>query len=219
MRVHSPIICAINGNMMKASRLSLSIVLLAILLAGCSPQPELPRVAPDATILAFGDSLTYGSGAKKDEAYPAVLSRLTGFEVINGGIPGEVTTAGLARLPGILDEIQPQLMILCHGGNDMLRQQDLNVAADNLRSMIRLAQQQGISVILLAVPRPGIFLTPPGFYEQVAEEMGVPIESEVLPDILSTRSLKSDRIHPNRDGYRVMAEAVIQLMKETGAIR
>lgn len=194
-------------------------ILPVFLLAGCSSQPELPQLSPDATILAFGDSLTYGSGAKQEESYPAVLSRLTGFEVINGGIPGEVTTAGLARLPGILDEIQPQLMILCHGGNDMLRQQDLNVAADNLRSMIRLARRQGISVILLAVPRPGVFLTPPGFYEQVAEEMGVPIESEVLPDILSTRSLKSDRIHPNRDGYRVMAEAVIQLMKETGAIR
>lgn len=204
---------------MKRRRLNLPVILTVFLLAGCSSQPELPTLTADATILAFGDSLTYGSGAKRDESYPTVLARLTGFKVINAGIPGEMTTAGLARLSGILEETDPQLMILCHGGNDMLRQQDLNVAADNLRSMIRLAQRQGISVILLAVPRPGVFLTPPEFYEQVAKETGVPIESEVLPDILSTRSLKSDRIHPNRDGYRIIAEALIQLMEETGAIR
>jgi len=205
--------------MMKRNHLYFPVILIAVLLSSCSSQPELPRLSPDATILAFGDSLTYGSGAKREESYPAVLSRLAGLEVINAGIPGEVTSAGLARLPDLLDEFQPQLMILCHGGNDMLRKQDLAVTADNLRSMIRVARQQGVSVILIAVPRPGLFLSPPEFYQQVAEEMGVPIEIDVLSELLSDRSLKSDTIHPNSEGYQMIAEALFQLMKDAGAVR
>jgi len=194
-------------------------MLLVALLVACSSQPQLPRLAPDATILAFGDSLTYGSGVSKNQSYPALLARLTGMKVVNAGVPGEVTSAGLARLPDVLDEVQPQLLILCHGGNDMLRKQGMNAAADNLRIMIRLAQQQGVPVILMAVPRPGVFLTPPDFYEEIAEEMQVPIESDVLADVLSDRSLKSDTIHPNREGYNRMAQALFQLMKARGAIQ
>lgn len=169
-------------------------------------------------ILAFGNSLTYGSGARRDESYPSVLGTLTGLEVVNAGIPGEVTSDGLARLPDVLDDVQPQLMLLCHGGNDMLRKHDLRVTASNLRRMIRMARERGISVMLIAVPQPGLLLSPPELYEEVAEEMKVPIETDVLQEILRDRSLKSDTIHPNAKGYRLMAEAVFTLLKKTGAI-
>ena len=192
-------------------------LLVALLLAACSSQPQLPKLEVDAIILAFGDSLTYGSGVSEDESYPAVLSRLTGMAVINAGVPGEVTVAGLMRLPAILDEVEPQLMILCHGGNDMLHKENLTQTAENIRQMILMARQRGVSVLLLAVPRPGILLSPADFYEQVAEEMKIPIDSDVLPDVLADRSMKSDTIHPNSDGYRLMAEAVFQLMKDVGA--
>lgn len=195
------------------------VIALGLLLAGCSSQPELPRLLPDATILAFGDSLTYGSGAGRDESYPAVLSQLTGFEVINAGAPGEMTGDGLRRLPELLDEHLPQLMILCHGGNDMIRKQDLNMVANNLRAMIRMAQGQGVSVMLIAVPRPGVFLSSPDFYGQIADEMKIPVERDVLSNILSDRALKFDTIHPNSRGYAVLAEAVFQLMKEAGVIQ
>ncbi|HKI59890.1 MAG TPA: GDSL-type esterase/lipase family protein [Mariprofundaceae bacterium] len=204
--------------MMKRIFHYLSIISVLALLAGCSSQPELPRLSPDATILAFGDSLTYGSGVKRDESYPAVLARLTGLEVINAGVPGEVMRAGLARLPEVLGEVQPQLLILCHGGNDMLRKQGMDTMRNNLKAMIRLAQQQRISVLLLAVPKPGVFLSPPELYEQVAEEMNLPIEREVLADILGDRSLKSDTIHPNSRGYAVMARSIFQLMKDAKLI-
>ncbi|MDT8375334.1 MAG: arylesterase [Mariprofundaceae bacterium] len=192
--------------------------LLGLLLAACSSQPQLPKLAPDAAILAFGDSLTYGSGAGRDESYPAVLSRLTGLQVINAGVPGEVTSQGVKRLPGVLDESFPALLILCHGGNDLLRKQDVNLTAQNLRSMIRMAHKRGVPVLLLAVPKPGVFMQPPDFYEEIATEMKVPIALEIVPDILSKRSLKSDTIHPNRDGYRIMAEEIFQLMKDVEAL-
>jgi len=191
---------------------------LCALLLSCSSQVELPRLTSEAVILAFGDSLTYGSGARAEEAYPAVLERLTGHEVVNAGVPGEVTEDGLKRLPDILDELQPELLILCHGGNDLIRKKGEEQAAVNLRSMIVEAQQRGIAVLLIAVPKLGILLSSPDFYASVAEQMHVPIEKKVLAEVLSSRSLKSDTIHPNAEGYRLMAEAVYRQMVEAGSL-
>jgi len=192
--------------------------LLCLFLLSCSSQTALPRLTSEAVILAFGDSLTYGSGARAEEAYPAVLERLTGHRVVNAGVPGEVTEDGVKRLPDILDELQPELLILCHGGNDLIRKRGEEQAAANLRSMILEARQRGIAVLLIAVPKPGILLSSPDFYASIAEQMHVPIEAEVLAEVLSSRSLKSDTIHPNSGGYRQLAEAVFRLMQESGAL-
>ena len=216
--MHLLAICAINRGVINPFFARLFCITLVSLFAACSSQPQLSPLAPDATILAFGDSLTHGSGVSREQSYPTVLARLTGLKVVNAGLPGEVSEAGLKRLPEVLEEVRPDLLILCHGGNDMLRKLGMTAAAKHLRSMIRLAQQQGIPVILVAVPRPGVFLSEPDFYQEVADEMNIPIEHDVLADVLSDRSLKSDMIHPNREGYRMMAEAVFDVMKESGAV-
>jgi len=187
-------------------------------LVSCSSGPTLPQLPADAVILAFGDSLTYGTGAAPSESYPAVLSRLTGRRVLNSGVPGEVTAEGLARLEFVLDSQKPALMILCHGGNDLLRQLDRQQAADNLRAMIRMAKGRGIPVILVVVPALGITLSPPPFYSEVAKEFGIPCEEKALAGILSKNALKSDYIHPNAAGYRRLAEALAKLLKQSRAI-
>ena len=138
--------------------------------------------------------------------------------MINAGVPGEVTSQGVKRLPDLLDEHLPQLLILCHGGNDLIQKQDMSLMAENLRSMIQMARERGVSVLMLAVPRPGLFMEPPVLYEEIASEMEVPINLEIVPDILSERSLKSDTIHPNRGGYQLMAEEILKLMRDAGAI-
>jgi len=207
---------------MKRKKL-LTAVLLAItasaFLIACSSDAGTSRLAGDAVILAFGDSLTFGTGASADESYPAVLERLVGRRVVNSGIPGEVTAEGLARLPEVLDKEKPALMVLCHGGNDLLRRHDQRKTGQNLRGMIRLAQQRGVSVVLIAVPSLGLSLSPPSFYRETASEMKIPIEERILASVLSDSSLKADYIHPNAAGYRRLAESVADLMKKSGALK
>ncbi len=194
-------------------------MILAGLLAACGPRnPSLKPLAPEAVVLAFGDSLTYGVGAERETSYPAVLEKLIGRRVINAGVPGEVTSQGLQRLPDALDQHRPALILLCHGGNDLLRNKDDAQIAANLRAMIRLARKRGADVVLIGVPRPGLLLSPPKFYAEVAGEFSLPYESAILPDILSRGALKSDAIHPNAEGYRKLAEAIAALLRKAKAI-
>lgn len=191
-----------------------------LLLSACNnTQPVFTKLSTNATILAFGDSLTYGTGATKADSYPAILSELSSRQVINAGIPGEISQDGLARLPSLLDEIQPELLILIHGGNDILRKHPLEKTAENLKQMILAANHRNIRVIMLGVPKPGLFLMSSAeIYQQVADEHQTPIDVETLPNILGSNQLKSDAIHPNRDGYRVMAENIYSLLVNTGAL-
>ena len=204
---------------MSATRcLCAILIFLALLPAGCSSSPQLPLLSADATILAFGDSLTAGSGAGDAESYPEVLAQLTGHKVVNGGVPGEFSARGVERLPGLLEQVRPALLILCHGGNDLLARQSHQIIADNLRIMIRAAAERGVPVLLVAVPSPDLMLTPPDLYADVSKEFNIPLESEALSRILGKSSLKSDYVHPNGAGYRLLAEAVAKLLKKSGAI-
>ncbi len=195
----------------------LTIMAMAVLIA-CSSGAKSPRLAKDAVILAFGDSLTFGTGATLTESYPAILESLVGRRVVNSGVPGEVTGEGLSRLPGVLEREKPALLILCHGGNDLLRRLDQKQTANNLRAMIRLARARGIAVVIIAVPTPGIALSPPPFYRETAAEMKIPLEENALTMVLSDGALKSDYIHPNAAGYRRLAESIAALLKKSGAV-
>lgn len=194
-------------------------LLLAGLLAACNAEP--PRLAPLAqadVILAFGDSLTHGTGTDAAHAYPAQLQTLVGRRVVNAGVPGETTAEGLQRLPEALATHRPRLLLLCMGGNDMLRRQDMDQAAGNLRAMVRLARAEGVDVVLIGVPEPRLFSGAPSFYAEIADEYGLPYEGKVFNDVLKNQSLKSDPIHANGDGYRVVAERLAALLREAGAI-
>lgn len=196
--------------------------LLAIMVlfgfSACTSGPTLPVLAPDARILAFGDSLTRGTGAEPGESYPEVLSRLVGRTVVNAGIPGEISAEGAARLIDLLENERPQLVIICHGGNDFLQRLDRQETARNVLAMVRMAKERNISVLLIAVPELGLTLTPPPLYREVAAAEGVPLEEKALAAILGKGSLKSDYIHPNAAGYRRLAEAVASLLKKSGAL-
>jgi len=207
---------------MLRTGLGITVSLLAcivLLFAFRDNAPRLPQLAENTVILAFGDSLTYGTGVKKNQSYPAVLSELTGRTVINAGIPGEVSAQGRERLPALLDRYRPELLLLCHGGNDLLRHVNSAITRTNIESMIEAATQRNIPVLLIGVPKPGLlFLSAADIYSEIAEKYKLVYEDEILPDVESNSALKSDQIHPNADGYQRIAAAIYRLMTESGAL-
>jgi acyl-CoA thioesterase I len=198
---------------------AIAILAAAIIVVACGGSgARLGKLADNAVVVAFGDSLTFGTGASGPESFPAVLERSIGRRVVNAGIPGEVSSDGLARLPEVLDEVQPALLIICHGGNDFLRKLDDARAAENLKAMIRLARGRNIPVVLLATPKPTIPPSVPAFYGEIAAELGVPFEDAVMRTVLFDRDLKSDLVHPNAKGYAQIAAAVEKLLRKSGAL-
>lgn len=194
------------------------VIFLICIISSCSDTTKLQPLDANATILAFGDSLTYGTGTSLNKAYPAVLESIIHRKVINAGVPGEISKKGLSRLSGLISRYQPGLIILCHGGNDILRKLDINQTKDNIQQMIKIAKQHNSQVVLIGVPEFGLFLKPSPIYQVLADENLIPIENDTLADILGNNSLKSDHIHPNTKGYQVFAENIALLLRQTGAI-
>lgn len=197
--------------------------ILAVLLVGSflinryylSSNQEKKPIDKEGVILAFGDSLTYGYGAAPQESYPTRLEKMLGRNVINAGIPGEVSDEGLKRLPSLLKKYHPKLLILCHGGNDILQKKSTDLLRNNLAQMIRLAREEGSEVILIAVPEFGLlYLSPLPLYGELAEQYHLAIESDILSNLLHDNRYKSDYIHPNALGYQKMAEAVGEIIKD-----
>ncbi len=191
-----------------------------LMLAACdSGPPRLAKLPANGVVLAFGDSLTHGTGAPAEASYPAVLEELIGRRVVRAGVPGEVTAQGLARLPSLLRDSAPDLLVLIHGGNDLLQRRPRADTLADLSAMVQLARKHGVAVVLIGVPDLGLLLgRSAGFYEELAEDLEIPYDGEALPAILKQPGLKSDAIHPNAKGYRKLAEAVADLLRRSGAI-
>jgi len=193
---------------------TLTLFFLIVLFAGCDSGSKIAPLGQDAVVLTFGDSLTYGTGAPAGQSYPDVLTNLLGKPVINAGVPGEVSSAGLKRLPIMLDKYNPTLVVLCHGGNDFLRRLDREGTINNLKVMVELIRAHGADVVLIGVPKLGFGLDVPKFYASIAEEQDIPYEGGILLDLLDNNSMKSDSIHPDATGYRLMAEAIYEAINK-----
>jgi len=167
----------------------------------------------DTKIVAFGDSITYGYNVDKEQNYPSQLSNLLQTDVINAGVNGEMTIEGLKRLPSVLEKYKPQILIICHGGNDIIRRKSLIKAKKNIKSMIRLARQKNIFVVLVGVPTVEVLsLSTAQIYFEIAEEMDVPLDDSSLKKILGDDYLKIDQVHPNAEGYKILANSLANLI-------
>ena len=163
------------------------------------------RTPSGGAIVCFGDSLTYGTGASKGMDYPTQLSRMIGLPVMNFGVPGDTTARALKRLDGVLDR-QPRVVLITLGGNDLKNGISRQTAFDNLRAIIRSVQAEGALVIIGGIEIPFYGKGFGGAYRELAEETGSVLIPNVFDGIMGTRSLMSDPIHPNSQGYTVMAQ-------------
>lgn len=186
----------------------ITLVLITFMLLACSKQPEQVIIGQHSVVLAFGDSLTQGVGTSKERSYPSVLQQKLGIRVINRGVSGETSAQGLARLEQSLVTLRPALVILCFGGNDMLRKLPERQMRENLAQMIEMAQRYQAEVLLLGVPEPSLILSPSPVYEELAEQYQLVADLESLSELLGQPSMKSDAIHLNAKGYAALADAL-----------
>lgn len=193
------------------------VISFLLTLSACGEKPLAP-LSNDASILAFGDSLTMGKGTTIDESYPAVLARLSGREVFNRGVSGETTAEGLKRLPVVLDETQPALLLLMHGGNDILRNLDAGNAKANLQSMINTAKSRSIPVVLVGIPEKKLFSASAPWYKELAEENQLVFEDDIISGLLKKPKMKSDSVHFNSAGYAAIANELFKLLQKSGAL-
>lgn len=198
---------------------ALFLVLLAVACGGAKKETALPA---GGKVLALGDSLTAPHGVKPDEDWPTLLAQKTGWVVINAGISGDTSAGALARLPALLDEHQPHLVLVSLGGNDMLRKLPQAQTVANLGSLLDLVKTHGARAVLLATPKPSIAgavfnsLSPADFYAEVAKEKKVHLIKDALPEVLSDTTLKSDQLHPNAAGHALLAEKIHADLKKIG---
>jgi lysophospholipase L1-like esterase len=188
---------------------------LPFALAACSRRKALGRTVPaGATVLALGDSLTFGTGATPETSYPAVLAGLSGWRIVNAGVPGDTSAQALERLPALLQEHKPALVLVSIGGNDLLRRLPEADARANLQRICELAQGAGAQVLVLAVPRPSVAaafigsLSDHPMYAEVSAALRLPLHAQGWAAVLADESLRADPIHANARGYAQMARAV-----------
>lgn len=196
------------------------------LLAACGRKrpPKAQPVAAGSTVLALGDSLTSGVGADTAAAYPAVLHELTGWQVINGGVSGDTTAQALTRLPALLSEHQPALVIVSIGGNDFLRQMSAATAKSNIKDICGAATASGAQAMLVAVPQFSLLaastgqLTDHPLYAELAEELKLPLHENGWSEVLVNSDLRSDQVHANAKGYREFAKGLVLRLRTSGLL-
>jgi acyl-CoA thioesterase-1 len=163
-------------------------------------------------IVCFGDSLTEGVGANSGEDYPSVLSRELAYPVVNRGRGGDTTGSALARLSEVIER-NPRLVIVLLGGNDFLRQVPRSETKKNLAEVVSRLQAHGAMVVIAGL-RLGLFtddFSP--IYQATAKQLGAYYIPEVMDGILSDPKLKSDPIHPNAAGYRLLGQRIAAKIK------
>jgi len=198
------------------------LVAAIVLIAACSAKPKEQALPAGSQVLALGDSLTQGAGVTLEQAWPELLARKTGWVVVNGGVNGDTSEEALRRLPSLLDQQNPVLVLVTLGGNDMLRHIPEQQTIANLEQILTMIKAHGAKAVLLATPSPSpmraVFqnLAAPDFYRKVAEAQHVPLIGDAISDVLSNPELKGDALHPNAEGHARLAEKIYKELQSIG---
>lgn len=167
-----------------------------------------PVFASQNTLLVLGDSLSAAHGVPSETAWVQLLKQrltdkgMTDWKVVNASIGGETTDGGLRRLPRLIEDNAPNVVIIELGGNDGLRGFPPNVIESNLSSMITQSQKAGASVILVGMQIPpnygqrytSLFAN---IYPTLSDRFNTALVPFFLQSIYDHQELmQSDGIHP-----------------------
>lgn len=191
------------------------------------PEPAAEPTADQRLVVAFGDSLYAGYNLDQDKGLAPVLERALGARgikarVVNAGVSGDTSAAGLARLAFTLDGLprKPDLMLLGLGGNDMLRGLSPTETRANLDAILAEAKKRGIKVVLtgmLASPNMGPDYTAAfnPIYPELARKYGAGLYPFMLDGVIGQRGLLlPDGIHPNDKGVTVIVGKLAPLVAD-----
>lgn len=170
-------------------------------------------------LLILGDSLSAAYGMQQHQGWPALLQKNTEWQLINGSISGETTSGGLARLPALLSEHQPDAVLIELGGNDGLRGFSVELIQANLNKIITLVKQHNAKPLLMQIR------IPPNYgpryvrqftviYPQLAEKHDITLWPFFMDSIaINTELMMADGIHPNVEAQPLISEFMADLLK------
>lgn len=207
-------------------RATLLALLSCTALLACGDQAPATLAMPaGATVLALGDSLTAGVGAKDGQDWPSLLAERTGWDIVNAGVSGDTSAQGLARLPDLLHTHAPSLVIVGLGGNDFLRRAAPANTTEALTQVVQQIQATNAQVVLVAIPQPSVLAaagaTPSDhpLYAALADKLHVPLAANLWGPILGDASLRADQVHANAQGYAAFAQALEAVLRQQGFLK
>jgi acyl-CoA thioesterase-1 len=177
-------------------------------------------------VLILGDSLSAAHNIPVDQGWTQLFSTNIGASfahtsVINASISGETTFGGLQRLPELLRQHQPSHLIIELGGNDGLRGLGFDQSTDNLRQMVRQAEAQGVTVLLIGVRMPPNFgAAYNARFQQIFDKVNAEFDIHFLPRFLEGVAasdpalMQQDGIHPTALAQPILAQKVTSVMVE-----
>jgi acyl-CoA thioesterase I len=184
---------------------------LALVETACGRSWTITNARPSGTnVIAFGDSLTEGYRLEKGEGWPEQLAAIVGRPILNRGVSGNTTGDALARLERDVLAEDPRIVLVCLGGNDMLRRMPADEQFANLRAIVRAIQEKGALVVLIGTEGFKL-LTQVDYgdrYEALARETGAVYVPDLMDGVLGDPALMLDRIHPNQRGYEKIARRI-----------
>ncbi|MEF8730986.1 MAG: arylesterase [Candidatus Accumulibacter phosphatis] len=205
--------------------LSAALALALLLASGCGETTQGTALPAGSTVLAFGNSITFGTGAGPGEDYPTELAALSGWQIANAGIPGDTSAAARERIEAALTATRPALVIVELGGNDFLRRRPAAAVKEDLRAIVSSIRDSGAQVVLVAVPKFSLLgaisgrLPDSEIYAALASEEKLALVDSVLAEVLAKPELRADPIHPNADGYRQLAAGIAEQLRQAGLLK
>lgn len=199
------------------------VLILSFVVMACGDKPQrYDRLSSGATVLVFGAGLTAGDGLDKEDAFPAVLSQLSGWNVINAGRSDERIDEKKLRIDQELNIHKPKVVLIELGGKALAQRQDPSYVKENIREIIHRVKAYDAIPILIAIPqfvrgnvKGGEMMDSP-IYQELSKEEHINSISGIVFTIFSDKELKLDFLYLNKEGQAKLAVKIYDELQKMG---